>query len=257
MSEEAGTVTVEERGRTAVVTFARPGVLNALDLATVSALADAYAALSLREDVDVVVLRSGSPGFCSGGDLADVAGRLDDLAGAVDRFLDRSDVLVTTLLTMPQLTVTVVDGAAAGAGISLAAAADVVVCSERSRFHPAYARLGVPPDLGGSLTLARRLGPQRALHLLLQCERVDAATALAWGLADQVVPHDEIEDRVDVVLAGLSGLASAPLRATKALLRRDLDEATVTRALAQERRDLQAAMATPEYVTRVRAFLER
>ncbi|MFJ9315307.1 enoyl-CoA hydratase/isomerase family protein [Pimelobacter simplex] len=250
-------VDVVETGRCAEVTFHRPGTLNALDLETVSRLADIFVAIAARADLDVVVLRGGAPGFCAGGDLGYVATRVDDLAAAAEDFLDRSDVLVTTLLTMPQVSVAVVDGVAAGAGLSLAAAADVVLCSDRSTFHPAYARLGVPPDLGGSLSLRRRLGSSAALQLLLRRSRLDARAALAAGLVDDVLPAAGFDDGVAAEVERLLRIDPLALRSTKAVVRERPEPAELSRALAAERRGLVAAMTSPDYVRRVREFLER
>lgn len=248
------TVEVTYDHRTAWVTFSNKGSLNSLDLGTVSYLADAFERLANRSDIDVVVLRAEDPGFCSGGDLRFVADYLDDLDAAVDRFLDRSDALVKSLLTMPQITVSVVDGAAAGAGMSLAAAADFSICSDRSTFHPSYARLGVPPDLGGSVTLTRRLGPHRALNLLLLQARLDAQTALVWGLVDVVVTDGELSDKLSESLLRILNLESAALRATKSMVLANTETRTLEAALGIERHHLKAAMSTPSYLDKIRAF---
>lgn len=241
--------------RTAWVTFSNKGSLNSLDLGTVSDLADAFERLANRSDIDVVVLRAEDPGFCSGGDLRFVADHLDDLGAAVDRFLDRSDVLVKALLTMPQITVSVVDGVAAGAGMSLAAAADFSICSDRSTFHPAYSRLGVPPDLGGSVTLPRRLGPRKALNLLLVQSHLDAQTALAWGLVDFVVPEHEISEYLSGSILRILDVESAALRATKNVVNANAGDRALDEALDVERHFLSAAMSTPAYVRKIRAFI--
>ncbi|EME19413.1 enoyl-CoA hydratase/isomerase family protein [Rhodococcus triatomae] len=249
------TIDVTFDGRAASVTFGRRGSLNALDLDTVSGLADAFDGLARRNDIDVVVLAAGEPGFCSGGDLGFVAEHLDDLDSAVDRFLDRSDALVTALLTMPQVTISAVDGVAAGAGMSLAAAADLCVCSDRSTFVPAYARLGVPPDLGGSVTLPRRLGSGRATNLLLLRSRLDAPTALGWGLVDEVMPTDGFSEHLSASVSRILGLGSQELRATKRMVGENARGRTLDAALADERRQLKAAMSTPSYVRKIGEFI--
>jgi len=246
------TVDVTYDHRTAWVMFSNRGSLNALDLGTVSDLADAFGRLANRTDIDVVVLSAEEPGFCSGGDLRFVADHLDDLDAAVDRFLDRSDALVKSLLTMPQITVSVVDGVAAGAGMSLAAAADFSICSDRSIFHPSYSRLGVPPDLGGSVTLPRRLGSHRALNLLLVQSHLDAQTALAWGLVDLVVPDHEISGYLSGRILRILDLESAALRATKDMIAGVQD---IESCLAQERRHLKVAMSASSYAHRISAFI--
>lgn len=246
------TVDVIYGERTATVTFSNSGSLNALDLHTVHDLARTFESIATRADIDVVVLGAEDPGFCAGGDLGFVAEHLNDLSSAVDQFLDQSDALITSLLTMPQVTVSAVDGVAAGAGLSLAAAADISICSDRSTFYPAYARLGVPPDLGGSVTLPHRLGYRRALQLLLLHSSLDARSAHEWGLVDDVQPQEGFSKHLSERISRILDLEQSALRATKSMLVgvHDLES-----ALAHERRHLKVAMSTPSYAHKIRSFV--
>ncbi|MQY05741.1 enoyl-CoA hydratase/isomerase family protein [Actinomadura macrotermitis] len=194
-------VRVERRPGHAVVTMSDPGKLNMLSAAMTVQLQDALAELTADPEVRAIVLTGADPGFNAGGDLslmADTVRRLADPAdeegatmpwrwiryqfGGCVRLIAGSDTLVVSAL----------NGAAAGVGLALAFASDLVVASERAVIVPAFGRLGLLPEVGTSWHLTHRLGYQRAVQYYLSGEHIDAAKALEYGLVNEVVPHEEL-----------------------------------------------------------------
>ena len=169
-----------EPGRT-ILCLDRPDHANALDTQARHELVDALTAL--RHSDDEIVLRGAGPHFCAGGDL--------------DEFSSPSDVTATHHLRLRQGVASSVarvrsrlraevHGGVIGAGVELSAFAQHVSASPDARFRLPEVRMGLLPGSGGSVSLPRRIGPNRALNLMLTGAVLDAGTALTWGLVDEV-----------------------------------------------------------------------
>src|SRR5262249_47148051 len=113
-----------------------------------------------------------------------------------------------------------VNGAAAGAGMSFACACDIRIASDAASFIPAFINIGLIPDSGGSYFVTRLLGPARAFEWLASGRRLGAEEAREWGLVSEVVPADELADRVKEVAAQLAGLPTKGIAMTKRLVDR-------------------------------------
>lgn len=226
---------------------------NPLDLPLLAALEEG-ARRARVDDARVVVLRALGASFCVGGDLSavgadpDPGGRLDRMAESVHRF-------ASELARMDAVVVSAVQGVAAGAGVALAGAADVVLAAESARFTLAYTRIGFTPD-GGTSLLTATLGLHRALHLALLNPVLTAAEAQAAGLVAQVHADDALDAAVDRV-AGvlLAGSRSAQV-GTKRLLR---GQATPhpEQAMRLETLGIRGAAASPDGREGVAAFLAK
>src|ERR671936_704695 len=175
----------------AVLTLNRPDRLNALSGPMLDALLEALPRLAADADVGVVVVTGAGRGFCAGGDVKAMAeGReaegtsLEEKAHAL-----RSRMEVSRWLhEMPQPTVAMVRGAAAGAGLSIALACDLRIASDNARFGTAFARVGYSGDSVGSYFLTQLVGTAKARELYFTADVVDAQQALALGLVNRVVP---------------------------------------------------------------------
>lgn len=200
----------------ALLTLCRPEAGNALDL---DSAADLLAAVrrARRDDARVVVLRAEGKAFCVGGDVGGMAAAqdrehyIDDLA----ELLHRS---VSDLQRLDAVVVTAVQGVAAGAGVPLAAAGDLVLAAQSARFTLAYTRIGLSPD-GGSSLLSASIGLHRALHLALLNPLLSAEQAREAGLVAQVHPDDELDEAVRSVTATLLAGSRSAQVAAKHLLR--------------------------------------
>jgi len=202
----------------------------------------------------VIVLASDGGPWCVGGDLRDFekapdrATHIDDLAEALHRVvseLTRSDAIV----------VAAVDGVAAGAGMPLAAAADIVVASERARFTLGYTRIGLTPD-GGTSLLATTVGLHRMLRLALLNPVLSAREAHELGLVAEVVPVEGLTAAVDTIVAALTAGPRAALAATKHLVRNQV-AADAEAALRRETLGVRSAAGGAEADEGIAAFLEK
>lgn len=243
-----------QEGPVAHIRFARPEALNAIDLALAEGFRDAVAALP--EDLGCLLLSGEGRGFMAGGDL-----RAFHAAGAaapelIARILEAMHPAVERLAALPFPVVAAVQGPAAGAGLSLALAADLVIAAEDARFTLGYLGIGAPPDCGGSFQLARRLGPSRAMGFALLGESLDAEAARALGLVHRIVPRAALEAESAALAARLAAGPRAAIAATKRLLRAAL-ETPLPAQLAAEQAAFLACAAGPDFAEGVAAFLER
>jgi len=244
-------------GGVATITLDRPDAMNAFDLALKEALPEVLKSAAQDPAVRAVVLTGAGRAFCVGQDLREHAALLE--AGdprPLNTVTDHFNPIVTLLWGMPKPVVAAVNGAAAGAGASLAFACDFRVASETTKFSMAFTSIGLVPDSGASWTLQRLVGYPRALQMLISPEPVTAAQALDWGLVTAVVPGDQ-------VLATATGLAQAlaagpttayalTKRAVQAAASSDLASALELEAELQTR-----AGQTADHVNAVRSFLAK
>jgi 2-(1,2-epoxy-1,2-dihydrophenyl)acetyl-CoA isomerase len=191
----------------AVLTLNRPDRLNAMSEPMLDALLEALPRLAEDPAVGVVVLTGSGRGFCAGGDVKAMAeGRefggttLEEKAQAL-----RSRMEVSRWLhEMPKVTIAMVRGAAAGAGLSLALACDLRVASDTARFATAFARVGYSGDFGGSWYLTQLVGNAKARELYYTADIVDAQAAQALGIVNRVVPDGRLEDETMALAARLA-----------------------------------------------------
>ena len=190
-------ITTERHGPVALVTLDRPDYRNALTSAMVAALADAFSAADNDPDVAALVVTGRDPAFCAGLDLKDLARTYDDLAsaprseGANDRPHVRRGLTPDTAIPV----IGAINGPAVTGGLELALGCDFLIASERATFADTHARVGVLPAGGMTIRLPQLVGVNRARHMSLTGNFVDATTASSWGLVNEVVPHADLLPR--------------------------------------------------------------
>jgi 2-(1,2-epoxy-1,2-dihydrophenyl)acetyl-CoA isomerase len=184
-------------GRIAVVTLNRPEQMNALTKGMMRALLAELAACASDEAVGCVVLTGAGRAFCAGGDVrvqADTAARGTDMTDEQRSDDLRASMEASRLLhEMPKPTIAMLNGVAAGAGLSLALACDLRVAGESARMTTAFAKVGLSGDYGGTWFLSRLVGPARARELYFTSDILDARGIEALGLANRVVPDTALE----------------------------------------------------------------
>ncbi len=220
-------------GGVATIRLARPDAGNAVDLPTALALRDAVAWIAgATERVHVVVIRADGRLFCAGGDVRAMAAAPErrafvaELAGVLHEVL-------SALRALPTPVVAVVQGAAAGAGVGLVLASDVVLAADHATFVAAYPSVGLSPDCGVSALLPAAVGTRRAALFLLTGTPIDAATALDWGLVTEVCPAETLDARAGEVVAAIAALPREAVGEAARLLRRS-GERTYAAQLADE-----------------------
>lgn len=249
---DAHEVQYEHKRGVAFITLNRPAQGNALDAATVNGLLDAVRRAH-ADNSRVIVLGATGRYFCVGGDLSSFAAA-ENMSDFVDDLAESLHRVVSELVRSTAVVVAAVQGHAAGAGVSLAAAADVVVATESSSFTLAYSTVGLSND-GGSSMLVHTLGLHRTLRMALLNDRLTSQEAHHAGLVARVVPDGGLEAAVAGVLDTLTGLSAVALASSKELLRTTAEpspEAVMRRETLSIRRT--AAADGPE---RVAAFLEK
>jgi 2-(1,2-epoxy-1,2-dihydrophenyl)acetyl-CoA isomerase len=211
--------------RVALITLNRPERLNALTKDMMQALRATLAECAVDEAVGCVVVTGAGRAFCAGGDVQVQAKTA--ATGSKETPERRTDLLRSSmeasrlLHEMPKPTIAMLNGVAAGAGLSLALACDLRYAAEGAFLTTAFARVGFAGDYGGTWFLTQLVGPALARELYFFADRVDAAEALRLGLVNAVFPADRLEDEV---LARARRLASGP-RLAHAYMKENLNRA--------------------------------
>jgi 2-(1,2-epoxy-1,2-dihydrophenyl)acetyl-CoA isomerase len=239
-------------GAVLTITLNRPDVLNALNKATHDALA---AAIKEARDPEIraVVVTGAGRGFCVGQDLTEFREVSGEIA---DRLRGSYHPNILGLRALEKPVIASVNGPAAGAGLSFAAACDLRIAADSATFIPAFINIGLVPDSGGTFFIARLLGPARAFEWMTSGKRLTAAEAQAWGLVSEVVDADRLPERTAELAATLAAMPTRAIGMTKRLF-----DAAPTNGL-EEQLELEAqlqsaATRSEDFQEGVAAFLEK
>ena len=219
-------IDVEVTDGIATVTFLRPEKLNALTFDAYRDFERFSAGLPRRRDVHCVVMRGKGAAFCAGGDVHAIIGNLlDHDAHDHYRFTQMTGACVANLREAPQPVIAQIRGAAVGAGAVLALASDLRICGESARFGFVFTKVGLTgADMGAAYLLPRIVGLGRASELLLLGDTIDAETALRYGLANRVVPDDDLPTATFNIARRLAKGPHLAQELTKRMLQRELDQ---------------------------------
>ena len=221
------------------LTLTRPKAGNAINHAVMAGLLSALDRASRSDEVRVIALTAHGRNFCTGVDLAeanDPAGQptARPRAGSIQRRMNLGAHQLVRAFAELQLPVVVgVRGWVAGLGNSLALLSDYIVASETAKFWTPFVGRGFTPDSGSSYLLPRLIGLPRAKEMLLLGRPVDATKADRWGMVNEVVADEELEQRVEQAVQEFARAATASVGLAKALVHRNLD-ADLSQALVQE-----------------------
>jgi enoyl-CoA hydratase/carnithine racemase len=245
-------------GPIATITLNRPGAFNSIDLSIAKKLEQLGAEVEADDDIRVLVIEGEGRAFCGGGDLQTIgaAAAAYNIAPVVGEMLSHYHAFITTLRRMPKIVLASVHGSAAGAGLSLAFVADLCIAAEDARFTPAYAKLGVSPDGGGTAGVVASVGARRALQIYLAEDSFSAAQAYDWGLVAKVVPAVELKAATRELAHRLAQNAPAALAATKALIHR-AHTTPIAAQLDAERDAIIDCMHTDEFRVAVKKFTSK
>jgi len=254
------TVLYEAEAGIATLTFNRPKVLNALDDTMRAGLEAAIDRVEADPSIRVVLLRGAGGGFMAGGDIRFFT-ELTPLAPAdrtrrFENFIHHVHPLILRLRRIRQPLVASVHGPVAGIGMSFLMACDLAIAAEDSFYTLAYCHLGTSPDGGSTFFLPRTVGMKRAMEVALLGDRLDAKTALAWGLVNWVVPTPDLAERTAALARRL---ASGPAKAyvgTKRLLHQSLGVSLETQ-LQAEAESFARCAGTEDFVEGVAAFIAK
>jgi 2-(1,2-epoxy-1,2-dihydrophenyl)acetyl-CoA isomerase len=245
-------VLTQQDGAVLTITLNRPDVYNAFNRELHAALAVALVEAADPE-VRAVVITGAGRGFCSGQDLKE----FQELPGGIRESLEETyhpNIRAIRVLEKP--VIAAINGATAGAGLSLACACDVRIASDQASFVPGFIGIGLVPDSGGSLFIHRLLGYARAFEWMVSNRRLGADEALIWGLVSEVISHDRFGKRTAELAEWYAALPTRAVAMTKRLFEHAYT-ATLEEQFALEAEFQQAATASDDFGEGVQAFLEK
>lgn len=240
------------------LTLNRPEAFNAMSPEMIAEFPTIFSWLADEAGLRALIVTGAGKAFCAGGDVNWFRKGVEDpdidLPASVRRAADVLHQGIGDLRRIPCPVVGAINGPAAGAGFSLAAACDVRIAAESAFFAPAYGRIGASPDGGLTYFLSRLLGPGRALELLLEDPNMPAADALAEHIVGAVVPDEELAAAAREKARKLAALAPHYVRTAKALTAVSI-ETPLAEHMQLERHGIADSMATEDLRNGVAAFL--
>jgi len=242
----------------ATVRLNNPGKLNALTFQTYEELERLFADLAHDNQVKVVIITGSGKGFCSGGSVHEIIGKLIDMsADELHRFTRMTCNVTKHMRNLRKPVIAAVNGIAAGAGAMLALASDFRLVSDRAKFAFLFVKVGLSgADMGALYLLPRLVGLGKATELLFLGDPIDAQEAYRIGLANRVVEHEKLIQQAYELARWLKQQPLHALGVTKELLEReanmDLERALTLEAAAQA-----GCMETADFREGYKAFVEK
>ncbi len=254
---ELQTLKIEADGDVGVLTLNRPDDMNAMSPELIFELTVAAAWLADRAPFRALIVTGSGRAFCAGGDVTWFRKGLEDddfdLPSDVRRGAEVLHQAIVDFRRIPYPVIGAINGAAAGAGFSLALMCDTRIASDAAFFVVAYGRIGASPDGGMTYFLPRVVGPAKALELAMEDPTIDANGALDLGIVSEVVPAGELMDAAHAKAAELAKKAPHYMRMAKELLNQSLEN-SLTDHLQLERHGIADSMATEDLRNGVKAF---
>ena len=231
-----GDILVAQDGGVLTLTLNRPDAHNAITPDQRNFLADEFARISEDLSVRAVIFTANGKGFCTGADLRVARPEQVRPQGAPDRAIMEvargikvgAQKLISAILDCEKPVIAAVNGTAAGMGVHMAVACDLVVAAEGVRFIEVFVRRGLVPDAGGVYLLPRLIGPQKAKELMFFGDDVSAADAAAMGLINRVVPPDELMPAARAWAERLAAQPTKSLTMSKLLVNRSFETSRQT-----------------------------
>lgn len=244
----------EIKDKVALITLNRPDKLNSFNREMALLLQNKLDEAASLHEVRCIYLTGAGKGFCAGQDLAEV---VDPNGPGMGKILsEHYNPIINRLRNLPKPIVCAVNGVAAGAGANLALACDVVAAHENASFLQAFSKIGLIPDSGGTFTLPRLIGFQRASALMMLGDKVTAADALQMGMLYKVFNEEQFKEeswKLAITLANMPTKALAYIKhALNYSVKNNMEE-----QLMLEDEYQQKAAATKDFKEGVDAFLEK
>jgi 2-(1,2-epoxy-1,2-dihydrophenyl)acetyl-CoA isomerase len=241
----------------ATLVLNRPDKLNALSTDLAVALNETLTRISIDKHTHAVVLTGAGRAFCAGGDLTEIwKGRQENNVADLEPLLRAGMQAVLKIRTMRQPVIAAVNGAAAGAGMNIALAADLRFASENAVFGQNFAKVGLFPDYGGTFFLPQLIGPAKAAEMMYTGDMIDAKAALQLGIVNRVVAADQL---VAEATAFARGMVHGPRMASRALKQVLFgnQRAELTKALEYEVEEQMRCFASDDCAEGLRAFFAK
>jgi len=245
---------IEVTDQIATLTINRPKALNSLNLETLEELKAYFGTVQNDPEIKVVIITGGGEkAFVAGGDIA-VMAPLDPIAARVSAQLAQS--VLNQIEQGAKPVIAAVNGYALGGGCELAMACDIRIASEKAKFGQPEVNLGIIPGWAGTQRLPRLVGRGKALELILTGDMIDAAEALRIGLANKVVPADQLLAEARAMAARIAAKGQVSIRLAKEAVVNGLEMESL-RAAAYEADLFALCFATEDQKEGMGAFLEK
>jgi len=254
-AKDSAPVLLSREGAVAEIRFNRPKVLNAFNLEASRQFLSCCEQLAGDRTMRAVILRGEGSSFMAGGDLAQFRDAVDRPA-FTHEILEPLNSALLILDELPVPVIAAVQGAAAGAGASIALAADFVIAAEDAKFIFAYARVGTSLDAGSTWNLPRLVGLRRAMELALLAEPVGAAQAFAMGLVTRVVAPVKLMEETTALAKRLATGPTGAYGRIKRLLRDSLTQEYAVQ-LKAELEAFASSSTTADFAEGLAAFFEK
>ena len=250
---ELETVIYEVQGSVATISFNRPEVRNAFNAKMTSDILSAVQEAEKDANVRCVDLTGKGLGFSAGADLTARDGDWKDTEDALIRGYMPS---LQTIMNMPKPVISAINGAAAGIGSAYAMACDLTIMAEDAYILQAFSNIGLIPDGGANWFLTNTVGYKLAYQIAIEGERLDASKCLDLGLANKVVPSDQLLDSAQEWALKLSKRSPQSLKHTKYIMRKALNSGYED-IYKIEANTQNAISGSPDNIEGVQAFIEK
>jgi 2-(1,2-epoxy-1,2-dihydrophenyl)acetyl-CoA isomerase len=241
----------------ATLTLNRPDKLNALNTDLTVEFNETLGRIGTDKNIHAVVLTGAGRAFCAGGDLSEIwKGRQENNVADLEPLLRAGMQAVLKIRTMRQPVIAAINGAAAGAGMNIALAADIRFASEAAVFGQNFAKVGLFPDYGGTFFLPQLIGPAKAAEMFYTGDMIDAKTALQMGLVNRLVPADQLQVEAKAFALNIAHGPRTASRALKQVLFGN-QRAELTKALQYEVEEQMKCFASEDCAEGLRAFFEK
>lgn len=240
----------------ATITLNRPEAANAMNPLMGKELSLSAIACQENTAVRAVIIKANGKMFCAGGDLAEFAAAGEAIGTLIREMAGDLHLAISRLTRLNAPVIAAVQGTAAGAGFSLAVAADITIAAEHAKFTMAYTNAGLSPDGSSTYFLPRRIGDRKARELMLTNRVLSAEEAVSWGIINQAVPADQLDSTVDALAKQLANGPTLAFGSVKTLLNQSFDNGLETQ-MELETREIARLSATADGQEGIQAFLAK
>ncbi len=241
-------------GETAYIQLNRPEAMNTLNTPLMKELCSCLKQVSRNDEINIVVLSGEGPAFSAGGDIKEIMSSLDDKQ--FESVMDTISEIALIFFSMPKLTIAAIHGVAAGLGLSIALAADFVLCETDSKLAMNFIGLGLIPDGGGHFMLERRIGAVKAKKVIWDGKVMSGAEAAEMGLADRAVASGLVETEVAYLIRELEHKPVHAMIKTKKIMA-DINRPQLLKTLELEKHGQLKMRQSQDHKEGMQAFLEK
>lgn len=249
------TILFSQQGSIGTLTFNRPDVYNAMNVELILAMRDLTALLAASNTLRALILKGAGKAFLAGGDVGLFYKQRDRMEG-VKSMGDALHAGIKNIRNMPFPVIAQIQGACAGAGLSVAMAADFAIAADVAQFNTAYTKIGLSPDGGSTYFLPRYVGMKRAIELIMLADMFDARAAADMGIINRVVPAEQLDQEVAALAERLSNGATQAFARAKRLVNQSF-VTPIDKQLDDEIAYFAECAVTGDFKEGVTAFVEK